>query len=878
MKIFKLYIIFLGLFFVEHVYAQVNILVEISPKAGTTEEQFQVSVKILARAFEQHETPVFSSSEFFTLKGIGFNSALLLIDGKAATEISYSFLLVPTKKLSPGRYTIPIGQVKINNKIYKLPETSFSIRKDSQASGSKPPELDFSQSVNNNTPYVGEQVLYTLKISTVRELFGANISDADFKNFWVEHFDDDSNIKERKINGISVYTLNKALFPLESGKTTIPKLIFTAKVKSLSRKSDPRKDSLFGVFFPNLLSVNPFNYQRKRYYSDEVKLNIKKLPPPPRANLKYIPVGSVFLNSKLSKSSITLGESATLSIELKGDANLRPYELSDPIGDRVNDFTFYKDKPEIKLRRGADKLYFTKTFKIVFVPKKDGELRLPEFEIITFNPKEDKYQIHKTGTSLLQVTPNPNASKLDISAGINILSQERDDKRDIQVLGEDLFPIYQGEKILSKKKEISYQTVLFVLILAPFLFFAAAFFLLRRQQLLLNPLALEKRNAYQNALKSLTKTKLSNNILDDLTTVLISYLEKRLSLKEKNPSAETLASVVSVQTKNKELSSSLQSFLVELQDLRFGGTKNISSNDKDDLLNKAEKIITSIENNIKPTRSSMSLFSVFSSVFLWQLLLLISVTNQGFSESENDLVTKANESYKEGHFTEAILSYKKAIKGGIENGYIYYNLANAFYREALYGRAIASYRKAIQLLPRNPDIKANLILARKKAIDKLATAEENPTSSLFYKVFEPIIFLRARFSNYEVNLAFIIVYLLFWFSVLAYLLNRTSLLRTTSILLLFLAWLSTLYTFGTSFDRLGRPILALSSSNHDRNSCVIIEQRVDIHSGDSLQYQVIFLLHQGAEVEVLRERGQWVEIILPNKKRGWLKQQDVEII
>ncbi len=54
---------------------------------------------------------------------------------------------------------------------------------------------------------------------------------------------------------------------------------------------------------------------------------------------------------------------------------------------------------------------------------------------------------------------------------------------------------------------------------------------------------------------------------------------------------------------------------------------------------------------------------------------------------------------------------------------LFYNLGNAYYKQGDHGRAILNYRRAQQLAPRDPDIEANLALARAQAVDQFEAVE-----------------------------------------------------------------------------------------------------------------------------------------------------------
>lgn len=76
---------------------------------------------------------------------------------------------------------------------------------------------------------------------------------------------------------------------------------------------------------------------------------------------------------------------------------------------------------------------------------------------------------------------------------------------------------------------------------------------------------------------------------------------------------------------------------------------------------------------------------------------------------------RANALFEAGDFAKAAAAYEKIL---VENGpraSVYYNLGNSHLRMGEYGPAILAYERAKLLTPRDPDLQANLALARKTA-------------------------------------------------------------------------------------------------------------------------------------------------------------------
>ncbi len=90
--------------------------------------------------------------------------------------------------------------------------------------------------------------------------------------------------------------------------------------------------------------------------------------------------------------------------------------------------------------------------------------------------------------------------------------------------------------------------------------------------------------------------------------------------------------------------------------------------------------------------------------------------------AESTAFDKANQQFQAGDFAAAALAYEQILTTDGPRAAVYYNLGNCYQRLARYGHAILAYERARLLSPRDQDLLANLILAR-----KAATAFEEPS-------------------------------------------------------------------------------------------------------------------------------------------------------
>jgi tetratricopeptide (TPR) repeat protein len=76
---------------------------------------------------------------------------------------------------------------------------------------------------------------------------------------------------------------------------------------------------------------------------------------------------------------------------------------------------------------------------------------------------------------------------------------------------------------------------------------------------------------------------------------------------------------------------------------------------------------------------------------------------------------QANTMFETGDFAAAASAYEKVLVEHGPRASVYYNLGNSHLRMSDHGHAILAYERAKLLTPRDPDLRANLALARKNA-------------------------------------------------------------------------------------------------------------------------------------------------------------------
>ena len=237
------------------------------------------------------------------------------------------------------------------------------------------------------------------------------------------------------------------------------------------------------------------------------------------------------------------------------------------------------------------------------------------------------------------------------------------------------------------------------------------------------------------------------------------------------------------------------------------------------------------------------------------ILLYGNVTAQAPSPAE--LMSDANERFSRGEYAEAAQQYESLIADGFRDAALYYNLGNTYFEQEEVGRAILNYLRAERLSPRDPDIRANLELARSHTVDDLRVEGDSLAASLSNNTHRWM-------TPAELGNAALLLWILGGLALAALFVVTGSrslvvVLRTiiagafVLALIILPLWLSVLY------------------ADPYRNTGVVIAGSVEAVDGPGSQFGTEFTLHSGAQVRVVDSRRGWVLVELPGSElKGWL--------
>lgn len=214
----------------------------------------------------------------------------------------------------------------------------------------------------------------------------------------------------------------------------------------------------------------------------------------------------------------------------------------------------------------------------------------------------------------------------------------------------------------------------------------------------------------------------------------------------------------------------------------------------------------------------------------------------------------ANRLYEQGKFSEAISGYQQLIQAHATSPAVYYNLGNAYFKSGQLGRAIVAYRDAAKLAPRDGDVRANLQFVRGRV--------QSPTISPTHWQR----WLAALTVNEWALLAAGVLWI--WLAALAAIQLRP-------------AWKRPLQTFlwcgGIATLLLGGCAGAAWSNDSTKTAVVIVPDAL-LHSGPLEDASTGSTVHDGAELEVLDTKNDWLQVSTDNQHIGWIKREQIAVV
>lgn len=226
--------------------------------------------------------------------------------------------------------------------------------------------------------------------------------------------------------------------------------------------------------------------------------------------------------------------------------------------------------------------------------------------------------------------------------------------------------------------------------------------------------------------------------------------------------------------------------------------------------------------------------------------------------AQDPLLEQANQAYQAREFATAARLYESLIAQGQANAVIYFNLGNAYFELNDLGRALLNYQRAQTLIPRDPDLSRNLALARALRVD--VQSEEGALIDTFAALTSGVI------TTGELALIVLILWSILCGVLIVRQLRPERSYRTLGIGITIILAIGAILLIGRVYVETYRP------------QAVVIAFTAQAHSGPNESYPLLFTLYSGAELRAIGIENDWLQVILPDGRQGWMFRQDLGIV
>lgn len=240
--------------------------------------------------------------------------------------------------------------------------------------------------------------------------------------------------------------------------------------------------------------------------------------------------------------------------------------------------------------------------------------------------------------------------------------------------------------------------------------------------------------------------------------------------------------------------------------------------------------------------------------FIAILILPAALAGNAMAADAGAEFDAANRLYNQGKFAAAAEGYERMVSSGAGGAAVWFNLGNAQFKSGRFGEAIAAYRQAENISPRDPDVRANLQFARNQ-INNAASVKPGVAQRWLG---------RLTLNEWTAGAAAAAAA---WFVLLALGQWRPAWCGGRNNLVRLAALATVLLAAGAAADW---------ALNRSVKSAVVVTETT-VRTGPLDDAQAGFTAKDGAELTVLDEREDWLQVQNGQRQTGWVKRAAVRV-
>ncbi len=360
------------------------------------------------------DAPDFSAlDKDFTVYSVSNAYRTNIVNGNMTQSQQWNLVMMPKKT---GKLTIPA--IKLDK--WQSQPVEITVAAAGEEIGTAPvsqstnqPRFKIDAAVDNTSPYVQQQINYTLTIYDTGGLQGEEPIFTGGSDDWIIKALGAPEITSKTVDGkhLREIKFHYALFPQKSGELTIPSARFNGFYLTREKRRDP-----FGTLFNDDLFIAGFGMADIFATRNPVVLNTKPikinvLPAAASNNGNWwLPASDVELFAQFEPANpvFKTGEAVNRTIYLKAggvaDTQLPEIRFASTEGMKQ-----YPEKPQTQMTVENGKIVSVEKIANVYIPQQAGEAEIPAIEVPWFN----------VGTKRMEKAVLP-AMKINVLPGLSM--------------------------------------------------------------------------------------------------------------------------------------------------------------------------------------------------------------------------------------------------------------------------------------------------------------------------------------------------------------------------------------------------------------------------------------------------------------------------
>ncbi|MGE0086826.1 MAG: BatD family protein [Desulfococcaceae bacterium] len=424
---------------------------EVSATVNRTQLRLGESLELKITVSGEEGNVDLSPIQDFKIISRGTATSINMINGQFSRETAYTYTLIPLKE---GSLTIPSLPVNSGSRTWHTKPVSILVSKTDPSENSTKADQDvFAQAqVSENSPFAGQQIVYTIKVYQAAEIANANLQAPDFSGFSAKKVEEPKQYRT-VVNGreFHVTALTYVLIPVKPGEITIGPAVLHCDIV---RRSGRRRSFFDDPFLGGRLESAVFQ-------TEPISLNIRALPQYQGTGKFSGLVGKFSIHTAIDPAAIKVGESATLSLVISGTGNIM--DAGQPEIAIPQSFKTYNDNPEDAIQVTEQGYSGQKSFRTALVPSEPGEYDIGAVQLVYFDTEKGEYA--ETAAHALHMSVAPSNEKPDdMNAVSPTLPEKPSFKKKVEFTGRDILPLKEDMEVLKTQKSMS--AMLFFLFLA----------------------------------------------------------------------------------------------------------------------------------------------------------------------------------------------------------------------------------------------------------------------------------------------------------------------------------------------------------------------------------------------------------------------------